>query len=192
MKSLSLRLMWIAAVCGRVSGCAVEPAEQAPEPSTGNRIRLPGTTVDLETVGVARGATPLDLGVIGSSTPSTGTTVTVHTGFSETLQTTTAGLEQSWSFAQAPGGSGDLVVTVSASGLSFVSSDSAGLHFQQSDKADVRYSHGTWIDSAGHRSSIPATYGGGQIELRVPAAALTTFPAVLDPEIVITPINVQP
>jgi hypothetical protein len=184
--------MWLAAAYGLVGGCAVEPPENAAEQHIGNRIRLPGTTVDLETVGVARGTTTLDLGVIGSSTPSTGTTVTVHTGFSETLQTTTSGLEQSWSFGQAPSGSGDLVVTVSASGLSFVSSDSAGLHFQQADKANVRYSHGTWIDGTGHTTSIPATYSGGQIELRVPAAALTTFPAVLDPEIAITPINVRP
>lgn len=173
-------------IMAALSGCAVATDDE--DVHREPRIRLPGTTVELETVGVARGATALDLGVLATTT-STGSTVTVHSGFSETIATTTSGLEQSWSFAQAPGSSGDLVVTVSAGGLSFVGSDSAGLHFQQPDKANVRYGHGTWIDGAGHATSIPSIYHDGQIELRVPAAAITTFPAVLDPEIVITPIG---
>jgi hypothetical protein len=55
----------------------------------------------------------------------------------------------------------------------------------------VSYSHGTWIDAGGHATAVPARFDGGRILLTVPADVVSrsTYPAVLDPEIVVTPIN---
>ena len=184
--------MWMAVACGLLHGCATgDDAPAADEQPTvlNGRIRLPGTTIDLEPVSVVRGTTALDLAIVGTSTPIAGTVVTEHSGFAETVQTMASEIEQSWTFDHAPSGTGDLVIAVSAAGLSFVGTDGVGLIFQESDKTGVSYSHGTWIDGAGHTTSVPATYSGGQIVLRVPAATLdrSTFPAVLDPKIKPTP-----
>lgn len=104
----------------------------------------------------------------------------------EHLANTARGLHQSWSFARAPQGRGDLVVRVAASGAAFQGETASGLHFRDpGSPAGVRYGHAVWVDAEGERTEVKARFasGPGEIVLRVPAevVARSRFPAVLDP-----------
>jgi hypothetical protein len=50
------------------------------------------------------------------------------------------------------------------------------------------------VEADGDRWEVPATFIDGRIQLTVPASVLTSssFPAVLDPQIIVTPIGGQP
>ena len=56
---------------------------------------------------------------------------------------------------------------------------------------NVDYGNGTWIDANGRASAVPAHYGNGRILLTAPAKPITqsTYPAVLDPQVIVTPIT---
>ena len=56
---------------------------------------------------------------------------------------------------------------------------------------NVDYGNGTWIDANGRASAVPAHYGNGRILLTVPAKLIqeSTYPAVLDPQVIVTPIT---
>jgi hypothetical protein len=147
--------------------------------------------IDLETVAARRGDTALDMTVVGSELAGPGVITTVRAAFAETVENEADGIEQSWRFEHPPGNAGDLVIEVGATDLDYMDSDDRGLHLRRSGKLDVSYSHGTWLDAGGHAWAIPARYDSGRILLTVPAAVVagSAFPAVLDPKIIVTPIN---
>lgn len=189
------------------------PAEGAPSPLAaasgprvaaasggGAAIELSGSAVALETVAVQRGAVALDVTVLADDRSAPGTVAIVRGDFVETVEAlaTQAGqpagstyLEQSWQFSQAPGAAGDLVITVATTGLDYLGTTADGLALRHAGQLDVRYSHGTWLDASGAQWAIPAHHDSGHIVLTVPAAvvAASRFPAVLDPQIVVTPIT---
>ena len=103
----------------------------------------------------------------------------------ERLQNRDDGVEQSWAFAAAPAGDGDLVVEVAVSGHRLVADNASGLHFRADDGLGFRYSHAVWLDAAGGEYEIPARFDGARITMTVPHDLLleSHFPAVLDPTI---------
>jgi hypothetical protein len=78
------------------------------------------------------------------------------------------GVEQSWTFADKPTASGDMVIEVERL-------DRSG--------ARCRYGEATWIDAAGTRARVASRIERGAVHLTVPETVWTTsrFPAVLDP-----------
>jgi hypothetical protein len=146
--------------------------------------------IDLETVAARRGDTALDVTFVGSELTGPGFITTVRAAFAETVENEADGIEQSWRFEHAPGNAGDLVIEVGATALDYLGSDERGLHLRRGNELDVSYSHGTWLDAGGHAWVVPARYDSGRILLTVPAAVVagSAFPAVLDPQIIVTPI----
>lgn len=152
-------------------------------------IELAGAAVEVHTAAVWRGTTALDVDLVAAeATPELA--ILVRACLVETVQRAAGGVEQSWRFERAPGAAGDLIIAVAATGLAYVGADAAGLQLRQPGGVEVRYGHGTWIDAKGTRWAIPARYDQGRILLVVPAAVLaaSSFPAVLDPQIIVTPI----
>jgi hypothetical protein len=143
---------------------------------------------DLQTVAIRRGDSLMRVTAQGA-TQSAGS-VTISRGpVTETIAATADGAEQSWGFRQAPGTSGDLTVSIQTTGLTYRDTAADGLHLRQAGVLDLAYSSSTWIDAGGHRWPVPARFDHGMILLTVPAEVLagTTYPAVLDPEIVVDP-----
>jgi MYXO-CTERM domain-containing protein len=103
-------------------------------------------------------------------------------GASEWLRGRDEGVEQGWTFESEPAGQGDLVVRVAIDNGEFSREDRTGLHFT-TDGGGVVYGHGTWIDSTGAETPVPATWTRDAIELAVPADLLaeSAYPATLDP-----------
>ncbi len=145
--------------------------------------------IDLETVAVWRGDLALDVTVLGSELTAPGVVAMVRTDFVETVQDIPDGVEQSWDFAHAPGAAGDLVVAVGTTELDYVGTTNSGVDLRRTGELDVHYSHGVWIDAGGHSWAVPARYDNGRIILTVPADVVghSTYPAVLDPIIIVTP-----
>lgn len=148
--------------------------------------------LSLETVAVSRGGTGLDVAVLDVEVDARAVTRR-RAQFDEVVQGGTDSAEQSWRFAQAPGRTGALTITVDVSDLDYVEAGGDGLRFHTSG-LDVRYGHGTWVDASQHRWPVPARHDDHRIVLTVPAAvvASTAFPAVLDPIIVVSPSNNPP
>jgi hypothetical protein len=159
-------------------------------------VALPAARLQVSTTGARRGNTAFDLSVTGIATDTVGTITIRRTEFTETVQRIPGGAEQSWRFAQAPRGTGDLVlhldarITAGHSGAVRARSTDDGIMLS-GQRLTATYHHGTWIDATGRRWPVTAHLAGNGIELTVPAAVLatTTFPAVLDPKIIVTPIN---
>jgi len=159
-------------------------------------LTLPGhtpTVVEIATTGIHYGATALDLTV--TSTSATGpTAITTRTDVVETAQRIPGGVEQSWHFRRPPHSHGDLVLQISIrvrTGQPTTLTDTAdGVVLHQPHLLQTVYHHGTWIDATGHTWPVTAHTAGDTVELTVPADVLTasTFPATLDPIIVVTPI----
>ncbi len=147
--------------------------------------------VELETVAARRGLLALDLSVLQSGLAAPDTVETVRGDFIEQLRSTATGAEQSWHFDAAPGQNGELTVEVEADQVKYLGADQDGLFFERPNTLRLSYSHGVWIDADGDRRAIPARYVAGRISLTVPAevVAASSFPAVLDPQIIITPIG---
>jgi MYXO-CTERM domain-containing protein len=103
----------------------------------------------------------------------------------EHLRNFEGGMEQSWRFAGAPAGGGDLVVRVRVAGQAFAGETPSGIHFRDSDPQGVgmRYGTATWIDARGERTDVPARFDADAVELRVAAVVVdrSAYPAVLDP-----------
>jgi len=148
------------------------------------------SAIELETIAASRGDAVLDVTALGSELSAPDVVTTVRASFVETVQNNPDGVEQSWRFERAPGKSGDLVIGIGIDDLDYLGSDDRGLQLRRAGELDVSYSHGTWIDAAGHEWAIQARYDAGRILLTVPASvvARSTYPAVLDPKIVVTPI----
>jgi hypothetical protein len=144
----------------------------------------PGRAIELETVAVSIGGAPI-VALAGAEEidPATGAARLGRGLVSEELRNLPGGVEQSWRFARAPGGAGDLVVDVAVRGQELVAATSSGLHFAAAGSAGFRYANATWIDAGGSATAVPARYVDGQIRLTVPAAvvAASRYPAVLDP-----------
>ncbi|MFO0681958.1 MAG: hypothetical protein U0234_07905 [Sandaracinus sp.] len=102
----------------------------------------------------------------------------------ETIASSRRGVEQSWRFASAPAGDGDLIVRVRPSGMGHVATTASGEHFRdEASGLGVVYGHGTWVDADGARTPVPVRFESGLLVLRVPADAVlrSAYPAVLDP-----------
>ncbi|WP_437630009.1 hypothetical protein [Sorangium sp. So ce854] len=112
---------------------------------------------------------------------------------SELWKNREANAEQAFRFPERPGGSGDLVVRVSARlgaadgapSLASVATDARGLVLGAAPGQRFVYGHGAWIDASGRRVPVPARWSDGDIELRVPASVVeeSGYPALLDPEV---------
>jgi hypothetical protein len=168
---------------------------------TDGTIRLAATaagTRTLTTTSVQHGGAPVGLAVTHATIAAGGATVTTtRAGLVEAAQSRPDGVEQAWCFPKFPDGSGDLVVRVAASmtangetGSTTAEATADGITLQ-TPGSTTTYDNGTWLDAAGHTAPVTARYVNGAIELTVPAAVLatTTFPAVLDPKIVVIPQN---
>ncbi|NLH47224.1 MAG: hypothetical protein GX444_01330 [Myxococcales bacterium] len=104
----------------------------------------------------------------------------------EGLSNRAEGLEQSWSFATPPPGSGDLRVEVRVSGQTFAGASETGLHFfDEVGGLGVAYSLAVWRDGTGRETIVEPRFQHGRIVLTVPAEVLaeSTYPAVLDPTV---------
>lgn len=102
----------------------------------------------------------------------------------ERLENTEEGVEQSFTFAERPSGSGDVEVRIAVTGEVFVGETEGGLHFADVDSGlGIRYGKATWIDARGVRTPVASRFGDGHITLTVPAEVLegSAYPAVLDP-----------
>jgi len=151
----------------------------------------PGSTAaNLQTTAIRQGDTLLP--VTPRDSTRSADSITINRGTAtETITATADGAEQSWSFPHAPGTSGDLTISIQTTGLTYHDTTTNGLHLQQTDILDLSYSTGTWIDAHAHRWLVPARFEHGLILLTVPAQALaeTTYPATLDPQIVVDPLT---
>jgi hypothetical protein len=133
---------------------------------------------------ITRGSTSLSDEAPRGKVEADGHLALIHRATVEHLRNSEQGVEQSWSFEQAPRGKGDLWVRIPVKGLVHTGTSEQGLHFADARAGlGFRYGHGTWIDGKGRRTPIPAKYANGQIQLRVPEAVLdeSAWPAVLDP-----------
>jgi hypothetical protein len=162
------------------------------EPSTVRTGGSPPPAVEIETgaplllgpARIMRGSTPLSEEKPRGKVEADGHLALMHRAAVEHLRNSEQGVEQSWSFDQAPRGKGDLWVRIPVKGLVHTGSSEQGLHFADARTGlGFRYGHGTWVDGKGRRTAIPAKYANGQIQLQVPEAVLATsaWPAVLDP-----------
>lgn len=164
------------------------PGEASPgatgEGSSARPSVVRGDPVRFGSAEVTRGGLPL-AGGAGAVVPTDRGQLDVVTGtVTEQLRNGPKGVEQSWVFAEPPGGSGELVVRVPVTAGRLIGETEAGLHLSAGALA-VRYGHGTWVDAEGNRTAIPARWDDEAIALRVPAEVLeaSTFPAILDPVI---------
>jgi len=106
-------------------------------------------------------------------------------GCKEIWEAVPQGLRQSWYFPTDPEPGEDLVVRVALENGTASARTDQGIIIKPDAGGPLAYGRATWIDSAGHQTSIGAAYGRAFIDLVVPAAVLasTTFPATLDPVI---------
>lgn len=86
------------------------------------------------------------------------------------------------------------MVEITPTGVRYTESTAAGRRFERSGELSLRYSHGIWVEADGDRWAVPATFVDGHIQLTVPASVIagSSFPAVLDPQIIVTPIGGGP
>lgn len=148
------------------------------------RADVEGTPLELGVALVRRGDVELMAAPPRVVATETGGLRVERGDVAELLSSAEAGVEQTWRFASAPAGDGDLVVEVPVRRGRFIGATEDGLHFSSGALA-VRYGHGTWVDASGRRTPVPARFEAGAIHLAVPHEVLdtSTFPAVLDPVI---------
>ena len=175
-----------------IAGGVISLATREADEGAGGRRSL-GASVTVTTTAARRGAQALDVTPLATTQVAPNLVETKRAAFTEQLRSTAEGAEQSWRFAQPPGAQGDLVVQVTPAGVAYLSSSAEGLQFVRAGELTLRYSHGVWIEADGDRTAIPAQFVNGQIQLTVPAVVMagTAFPAVLDPQIIVTPISGQ-
>jgi hypothetical protein len=144
----------------------------------------------VETVAATRGTSALDMSVLRTEQTEPMTVTITRREFVEVQERRAFSIEQSWRFDRAVGQTGDLRIVVRLPGMTYLDRTATGLHFQ-GQGCDAFYGDGTWIDAAGRRVALPARVDRGSILLLVPAAAVaaSAFPAVLDPVIVVTPMD---
>jgi len=149
-----------------------------------NGARAQGAPLTLETVRIARGT--FETVGPGNVFERDGAAVVIRGDVEEILEDDAVGIEQSWRFARAPPGNGNLEVRVRATGERYVTTTAHGLHFgDASASLGLRYGTATWVDANGTRTVIEPRFDGTDIVLRVPQAVVDTsrYPAVLDPTV---------
>jgi len=137
------------------------------------------------TTTVTRDGVRVDNGAAAMTVETDGALRVVRGAVVERVRNDERGVEESWSFATAPRGDGDVFVQLAFDGGS-ASTTASGVHLVDTATAlGLRVAHGTWIDARGVRVPVPAELDGDRIVLRVPAAVVSSssFPAVLDPVI---------
>jgi large repetitive protein len=143
------------------------------------RVVARGGAVVLETAAIGRG--------VGTAWPvferaEEAGSVLLDRGVAvESFAPTERGIEQSWRFAAAPAGEGDLEVVVALHGA----------HVERVAGAFVldgrfRYGAATWVDATGARAPLTTTLDDDRVVITVPEGVLeaSRYPAVLDPEVV--------
>ena len=113
-----------------------------------------------------------------------------HPGTTETYQIRQTGIEQSFRFAQAPAGTGDLHLHVAVTGNVTAPATDVSVHqaleFSLDGVRAIRYGEAIAFDRAGQGVDVRTTYDGqGLIELTVPQGFLDTavYPIVVDPAV---------
>ncbi len=101
-------------------------------------------------------------------------------------------VEQTWTFASRPEGSGDFVVRLDVRGPGAPRLVDEGVAF-----GHARYGTATWVDADGVRWEVRPRLECGALVLRVPAAVVdgSSYPAVLDPilqELPVEPVGPGP
>ena len=160
-------------------------AEVTPYHYTATGERVTGGALGVETGAIVREDGTV-LGGAGAASANSDGAVEITRGQAvEVLANREDGIQQSWKFAQAPEGTGDLTVEVQISGQRFVTQTGTGLHFQSDAGLGFRYSNALWLDAAGHEWPITVAWKDDRIQITVPGDILaeTAFPAVLDPTI---------
>lgn len=162
---------------GLIEVKAVQPVD-----GTGPRT---SPTLGLQTEAVWRGDQTLDSTAIATELSKDNVVTTVRGDYRETVRNEPEGIEQSWHFASAPAGQGDLMVAISATGVDYAGTTAGGLHFRRAGELGLRYSHATWVEADGDRWDVQASYDNGRIVLAVPAEIVenSAYPAVLDPTV---------
>ena len=144
---------------------------------------IDGDPVRFSTVAIERGGLEL-AGAGGTAQLADDRSVEIDRGAAtEVLENRDDGVEQRWHFQVPPGGDGDLLVAVAVSGHHEVRESRSGLHFLGAGQPGFSYSHATWVDARQTAWSVPVSWDGQQIVMRVPASVLerSAWPAVLDP-----------
>jgi hypothetical protein len=146
-----------------------------------------GAALRLRTASIARGSDELAAAAAPAvSLAASGAAEIDHGGAVEQVRNTAGGLEQSWDFAAAPAGDGDLVVRIAVTGQDYAGRTDAGLHFADpASGLGFSYSDATWIDAEGERTPVPAVFDGSAIVLTVPhdVVQASAYPARLDPTV---------
>jgi MYXO-CTERM domain-containing protein len=155
-------------------------AWHAPEGETGARESeaLHLTLISMERGGRAAGTT------VGAAAIGADGALTIRRGdVVEHLRNGDDGVEQSWSFASEPSGSGPLRLSIRVGGMAYVGATDGGLHFADATGLGFRYGHATWVDADGVRVRVPVQWSSGTLLLEVPHEVLeaSAYPAVLDP-----------
>jgi hypothetical protein len=160
-------------------------AELTPYDYAATGERRTGGKLGIETGAITREDGTRLGGTASTRTNAAGAVEITRGAAVEVLTNREDGIQQAWTFASAPEGSGDLTVEVQISGQTFVSATDRGLHFRSSAGLGFRYSHALWLDAAGHEWPVQAAWKAGHISITVPGdlVAQTTFPATLDPVI---------
>ena len=106
-----------------------------------------------------------DRPVVGAPVRGDDGSVTIaHPDCVEHLSNGPSGLEQSWTFAEAPSGSadGDLHLSISTSGMRYDTTTAGGVHFR-GPTARFRYGAATWVDARGRRTAVRTHADGGKL-----------------------------
>lgn len=167
-------------------GKSTRKVHRRKKPMMGSSLR--GAPLYLETQSVKRGGGEISAAVRAPQVKKDGTLAFNRGGFTEHLRNSQGGVEQSWTFAKRPQGSGDLVVRIMVSGQRYLGRTAQGLHFSDPQTGlGFRYGQALWVSAEGGRTKVQGAYRSGMITLRVPSALINTsrYPAVLDP--LITP-----
>ncbi|MFN0248370.1 MAG: hypothetical protein ACKV2T_15875 [Kofleriaceae bacterium] len=152
-------------------------------------LSTPGrAAIVMRTTTVALGGRTLDVAPLDTAVDEE-TLDLVRAEFVETFEVNDEGVAQSWGFPRRPDTAADLVVTVDVAEVTAIDRVEDGLRLRRAGEVDVFYGDATFIDAAGGRTAVPSTYARDRIVLAVPASvvAAASFPAILDPQMVITP-----
>ncbi len=170
------------------SGISVTPYQWPDDARSPDDTRsIAGAALRLRTASIARGGT--ELAAVAPPEvrlAADGGASVEHAGAVEQVRNTAGGFEQSWDFAAPPEADGDLVVRIAVEGQAYAGRTDGGLHFADpATGLGFSYSDAVWIDAAGERTPIAASYDGGAIVLTVPHDVVqgSAYPALLDPSV---------
>lgn len=141
-------------------------------------------TARFDLIGFGRAGAALVAAAADVPELSTGTAVYERgSGVQEIYQTRRDGIEQSFVFATAPAGSGDLVVRMAVTSTLLRAGASDGLALEAPGLGAITIGAVTGIDARGARAAGALRWVGSELELSLPAAFVdaAAYPLVLDP-----------